>query len=110
MLACAGCAAGAGVLALWVSSGVFALSALASAGIAICGTNMVMEYAGASEAIPLYMALFNAVTSLPRAAAPLLGGWIADRGSGYGPVFALSALLSVAGFALMRRAGEPRGG
>lgn len=115
MLACAGCAAGAGALALGVTGAgafyaVFALSALATAGIAICGTNMVLEYAGTPEAIPLYTALFNVVTCVPRAAAPLLGGWIADWGFGYGPVFALSAGLAVAGFVLMRRAGEPRGG
>jgi len=113
VLASAGCAVGAALLALAAPSSlafyaVFALSALASAGIGMCGTNMVMEYAQTSDAIPLYTAFYNAVTALPRAAAPLLGGWIADSVHGYRPVFALSLLLSLAGLLLMFRADEPR--
>ena len=66
--------------------GVFAASALGTAGIGIAGNNIVMEYAGTARDIPLYTALYNAVTALPRAAAPLLGGLLADR-LGYAPVF-----------------------
>jgi len=113
VLASAGCAVGAALLALAAPSplafyAVFALSALASAGIGMCGANMVMEYAQTSDAIPLYTAFYNAVTALPRAAAPLLGGWIADVVHGYRPVFALSLVLSLVGWLLMRRAEEPR--
>ena len=59
------------------------------AGIGLAGNNIVMEYAGTARDIPLYTALYNAVTALPRAAAPLLGGLLADR-LGYAPVFWLA--------------------
>lgn len=113
VLASAGCAALSACLAVIVSTasafyGVFAFAALASAGLSIAGMNLVMEYAALPAAIPLYTALYNLVTALPRAAAPLLGGWIADRAGGYLPVFVLSLGLSLGGLLLMRRAGEPR--
>ena len=113
MLASAGCAVLAAMAALLAHSpltfyAVFALSALASAGIGMCGVNMVMEYAQTSDAIPLYTAFYNAVTALPRGVAPLLGGWIADCAHGYRPVFALSLALSLVGLLLMGRADEPR--
>ncbi len=113
MLVSAGCAVLATVLALGAPTAlafyaVFALSALGAAGIGMCGANMVMEYAQTSDAIPLYTAFYNAVTALPRAIAPLLGGWIADCAHGYRPVFALSFSLSLIGLFLMSRADEPR--
>ncbi len=88
--------------------GVFTLSALAAAGVGIAGNNIVMEYAGQARDIPLYTALYNAVTALPRAAAPLVGGLMADR-AGYPPVFAASAVLALASLLLTLRAHEPRG-
>ena len=77
LLAAAACAALAAVLAPLAPSpvvfyGVFA--ALAVAGVGIAGNNMVMEYAGVGRDIPLYTAMYNAVTALPRALAPLIGG------------------------------------
>ncbi len=113
MLASSACAVLSAAMALAAPSplmfyAVFALSALASAGIGMCGVNMVMEYAQTPDAIPLYTAFYNAVTALPRGAAPLLGGWIADSVHGYRPVFALSLALSLAGLLLMSRADEPR--
>ena len=87
--------------------GVFALSALGAAGIGIAGNNIVMEYAGAARDIPLYTALYNAVTALPRAAAPLLGGWLADR-AGYAPVFWVASALALTSLLLTLRAHEPR--
>lgn len=87
--------------------GVFALAALGAAGVGLAGNNIVMEYAGVSRDIPLYTALYNAVTALPRAAAPLLGGWMADR-LGYPPVFGLSAALALMSLLLTLRAREPR--
>ena len=87
--------------------GVFAASALGVAGIGIAGNNIVMEYAGTARDIPLYTALYNAVTALPRAAAPLLGGSLADR-LGYAPVFLLSAALALVSLLLTLRAHEPR--
>jgi MFS family permease len=106
------CLAVAPVLAVVAPSGavyygVFGLSALGSAGVALAGNNIVMEYAGSARDIPLYTALYNIITALPRAAAPLVGGWFANS-FGYGPVFLCSAFLGLIGFALTLRAGEPR--
>ena len=113
VLSSCGCAASASVLALLAGTplvfyGVFVLLALALAGASIAGNNIVMEYAGSAREIPLYTALFNAVTALPRAAAPLLGGLLADYAGGYRSVFALSALLAALAFVLTRRAADPR--
>ena len=66
-----------------------------------------MEYAGAARDIPRCTAMYNAVTALPRAAAPLLGGLLADH-LGYAPVFRLAALLALASLLLTLRAHEPR--
>ena len=112
-LASAACAALAACLALTMTTatgfyGVFAFAALAVAGLGIAGMNLVMEYAARPASIPLYTAIYNLVTALPRAAAPLLGGGIADRVGGYLPVFALSLALAVGGWLLALRAGEPR--
>lgn len=87
--------------------GVFALSALGMAGVGLAGNNIVMEYAGGARDIPLYSALYNAITALPRAAAPLVGGILADR-LGYAPLFWLSAALAAASLILTLRAGDPR--
>ena len=67
-----------------------------------------MEYAGSQREIPLYTAIYNAVTALPRAAAPLLGGLLADHAGGYQTLFVLSAVLALAALLLTLRAGEPR--
>ena len=113
LLASCLCAALASVCALIAPTpllffGVFALLALATAGIGIAGNNIVMEYAGTPREIPLYTALYNAVTALPRAAAPLLGGLLADHVGGYPALFLLSAVLAFAALLLTLRAGEPR--
>ncbi len=67
-----------------------------------------MEYASSAREIPLYTALYNAVTALPRAAAPLLGGVLADHAGGYAGVFVLSALLAGSALLLTLRASDPR--
>ena len=110
--ACAACAAACALLAPspLLFYGVFIALALATAGMNIAGNNIVMEYAGSPREIPLYTAIYNAVTALPRAAAPLLGGLIADHAGGYKALFLLSALLAVAALLLTGRAGEPRHG
>jgi len=115
LLAACACAALASVCALLAPTpllfyGVFILLALGTAGMNIAGNNIVMEYAGLTREIPLYSAIYNAVTALPRAAAPLLGGLIADHAGGYRALFLLSALLAVAALLLTGRAGEPRHG
>lgn len=113
LLAAALCAMLASTLALTATTaqsfyGVFALLALSTAAAGIAGNNIVMEYAGAPREIPLYTAIFNAVTALPRAVGPLLGGLIADHLHGYGAVFLISAVLSGMALLLTLRAGEPR--
>ena len=113
LLASCACAAAASGLALLAPTpllfyGVFGLLALAMAGGGIAGNNIVMEYAGTAAEIPLYTAVYNAVTALPRAAAPLLGGLLADGAGGYRGVFLLSACLAAAALLLTLRAGEPR--
>ncbi len=115
LLAACACAVLASALALLAPSpllfyGVFIALALGTAGMNIAGNNIVMEYAGPPREIPLYTAIYNAVTALPRAAAPLLGGLIADHAGGYKALFVLSALLAVAALLLTVRAGEPRHG
>ena len=113
LLAACLCAVLASALALLAPTpllfyGVFLLLALAMAGAGIAGNNIVMEYAGTAREIPLYTAIYNAVTALPRAAAPLLGGLIADHAGGYPALFVLSALLAAAALGLTLRAGDPR--
>lgn len=113
LLSSCGCTAAASVAALvaptpLVFYSVFVLLALALAGGGIAGNNIVMEYAGSAREIPLYTALYNAVTALPRAAAPLLGGLLADHFGGYSGVFVLSAVLAGAALLLTLRAGDPR--
>ena len=115
LLASCVCAASAAAAALLAPSallfyGVFVLLALGTAGMNIAGNNIVMEYAGSPREIPLYTAVYNAVTALPRAAAPLLGGLIADHPGGYRALFVLSTALALAALALTSRAGEPRHG
>ena len=112
LLSCA-FAGAASVLALAASTpllfyGVFAALALALAGAGIAGNNIVMEYAGTPAEIPLYTAIYNAVTALPRAAAPLLGGLLADHAGGYRSVFLLSAVLAVLALLLTLRTSDPR--
>jgi len=115
LLAACACTALTSALALLAPSpllfyGVFLLLALGTAGMNIAGNNIVMEYAGSPREIPLYTAIYNAVTALPRAAAPLLGGLIADHVGGYETLFILAALLAAAALLLTGRAGEPRHG
>ena len=113
LLAACGFAVVASALALWAPTpllfyGVFIALALALAAGGIAGNNIVMEYARSPTEIPLYTALYNAVTALPRAAAPLLGGLLADHSGGYGVVFWLSAALACLACLLTLRAADPR--
>ena len=113
LLASCGFAVAASVLALLAPTpllfySVFIALALALAGAGIAGNNIVMEYAGSPREIPLYTAMFNAVTALPRAAAPLLGGLLADHAGGYGSLFILSAVLGFLALLLTLRAADPR--
>lgn len=103
----------AGALALVAPSplvffGVFAATALATAGVGLAGNNIVLEYAGDEPAsIALYTVFYNSVTALPRAAAPLIGGLIAHN-AGYRPLFFVSLALAAVSLALTLRVREPR--
>ncbi len=88
--------------------GVFIATALSAAGQILAGNNIVMEYAGPPRNIPLYSALYNGVTAVPRAAAPLVGGLVADAVHGYSLTFILSGLLALVGLGLTLRATDPR--
>lgn len=115
LVAACACASGSAVLALTAStSGVFLLvfvvSALATAGVGLAGNNIVLEYAGATPDaanIALYTVLYNTVTALPRALAPLAGGLIADS-LGYRPLFLLALALAAVSLVLTLRVHEPR--
>jgi MFS family permease len=86
---------------------VFVASALASAGVGIAGNNIVMEFAGTPQRIPLYTVFYNAATALPRAAAPLLGGFIADQ-AGYTGLFGVALALGLAALLMSLGLPEPR--
>jgi len=115
LVAACACAQGSAVLALTASTtGVFLLvfvtSALATAGVGLAGNNIVLEYAGATPDaanIALYTVLYNTVTALPRALAPLAGGLIADS-LGYRPLFFLALALAAVSLVLTLRVHEPR--
>jgi MFS family permease len=88
---------------------VFVASALATAGVGLAGNNIVMEYAGTPRDIPLYTVFYNTITALPRTAAPLLGGLIADQ-AGYRALFAAALVLGLATLALTLRFRAPAEG
>ena len=87
---------------------VFAILALSSAGNSLAGFNIVMEFAADARLIPLYSAIANAVTAVPRAIAPVLGGLLASSTHGYVAGFAVSAVLASVSAILSTRVIEPR--
>jgi len=87
---------------------VFLLSALGTAAVGLAGNNITLEYAARDRDIPLYVAMYNLAMALPRAAAPLIGGILADRAGGYGLVFILSSLIAAASVVLSLTIREPR--
>ena len=113
LLVSTACSVFAGAFALFAASplafgAVFVALALATAGVGLAGNNIVMEYAGGARDIALYTTIYNTVTAVPRAVAPLLGGLLADRLGGYGLLFPLSAVLALTSLAFTLRAAEPR--
>lgn len=87
---------------------VFVALALSGGGAALAGSNIVMEFAAEAHEIPLYTSIYNAVTAIPRAAAPLLGGLLAGMTGSYRAGFVLSAILTALGLLLTMRVKEPR--
>lgn len=87
---------------------VFAALALSGGGVGLAGFNIVMEFAGEAHEIALYTSMYNGVTAIPRALAPLIGGFLAGASSSYALGFAISAALALAGLLLTLRVAEPR--
>ena len=113
LVAAAVCAISAGVLAAVANSsgafyGVCTLSSVSTAGLYIASNNICLEYAPKARDIPLFTSVFNLVTAVPRAAAPLLGGLLAEH-SGFRSVFWMSAIASLVSVVLTSRITEPRG-
>ena len=88
--------------------GVFAALALSGGGAGLAGFNMVMEFAGEAHEIALYTSMYNGVTAIPRAVAPLVGGLLAGATASYAAGFAVSAALALAALLLTLRVAEPR--
>ena len=81
---------------------VFVLWALATAGVDLAASNLMMELAGHASRIPLYSALYNLVRAAPRMVAPWLGG-VAVGLIGYGPLMGVAAGAALLSLALLIR-------
>lgn len=78
---------------------VFVLLGVYSSAFLISGILVVLEFSPADKR-PTYVGLSNTAVGLVSATAPLLGAGLANIG--YGWLFATSAVIGLAGFALMR--------
>jgi hypothetical protein len=87
---------------------VFIFSSISMPCINIAANNIVIEFAPQAHDIPLFNTVYNLFMALPRAAAPLLGGLVADLFNGYTPSFTLSVMLALVGLVLALRVPEPR--
>ncbi|WP_309707200.1 MFS transporter [Armatimonas sp.] len=106
LLACVAAAAGF-IFALLAPTGswfagVFVLWALATAGVDLAASNLMMELAGHPSRIPLYSALYNIIRAAPRMIAPWLGG-LAVAWIGYGPLMGIAAGAALLSLALLLR-------
>jgi Na+/melibiose symporter-like transporter len=104
-LACVA-AAGGFLFALLAPSGgafavVFVLWALATAGVDLAASNLMMELAGEPSQIPLYSALYNIVRAIPRMVAPWLGG-VAVGLVGYGPLMGVATIAALGSLVLLQ--------
>lgn len=72
---------------------VFAAIGMVTAADILSSIMIPMEFASAEER-PTYIGLANTIPGLFSAVAPLLGGWIASRGS-YGTLFLTATVLSL---------------
>jgi MFS family permease len=108
VLVSCGLALGAFIVALsapsgLVYAGVFALWALSVSGLDLTAGNFMMEMAGKSERIPLYSALFNIVRVVPKAIAPLVGGFFVEQ-FGQRPLMWICCMVCIASLLLLVRA------
>jgi MFS family permease len=79
---------------------VFFLRGAAIAATFLSGISIVYEFTR-PENRPTYIGLANTISGVAGAIAPLIGGWIAGALS-YRSMFVLSAVIGVAGWALLR--------
>ena len=86
---------------------VIFLTAVAMSSLDVTGYNVQLEFSSAAQ-VPRYVALYAAVQFVPRFAAPLIGGAMADR-IGFRPVFVMASLSSVASLLALIRMRDPRG-
>lgn len=66
----------------------------------VAGQGITMEFGGPGN-LPTYVALANTLLALPMLVAPILGGWLADT-IGFGNLFIVALLFSLAGWMAMR--------
>jgi MFS family permease len=86
---------------------IFFLRGGTNAGTFISGISIVYEFTDA-ENRPTYIGLANTIPGVAGAIAPMIGGWLAGAAS-YQAMFALSALIGVMGWILLRfGVNEPR--
>ena len=71
---------------------IFILAALTNVSIWTNGMTMATTFSSESER-PFYIGLAQTLTAPATIIAPLIGGWVADT-QGFGPTFAISAILS----------------
>jgi len=72
----------------------------ALASMFVAGQGIALEFGGPDN-LPTYVALANTLLALPILAAPILGGWLADT-IGFGNLFTVALVFSLAGWAAMR--------
>ena len=84
---------------LWFYA-VFFLRGMLLAGNMLSGMSIAMEFSSVEDR-PTYMGMANTLPGVAAAIAPLFGGWLASV-AGYPLMFGLSAVVGLAGFALLR--------
>jgi MFS family permease len=89
---------------------VFVLQGLSASGVGIVAMNLVMELAGSAKRIGVYSSFYSALTSIPRAIAPVIGSLIAG-GLGYIPLFTtcVIAIVLALWITLAHRHDQPTG-
>jgi cyanate permease len=86
---------------------VILITAAATSGLVLAGYNLQLEFSPPAR-VPRYVALFGAVQFLPRLAAPMIGGVLADA-FGFKSVFVVAALSSLVAVVAITRMRDPRG-
>jgi MFS family permease len=79
---------------------IFFFRGVTMAGNFLAGISIVMEFCTPSDR-PTYIGLANTLPGIAGGVAPLLGGWLALQ-AGYPWLFAVSAVVGLAGFFMLR--------